>query len=78
MTEKENPPVSPFVKGGFYEEKIIHPHPDPLPSRERKIKVKDPCRQIAASALRPPRNDNFFTGFGNQVSGFRILIGISF
>jgi hypothetical protein len=28
------------AKGEFMGKKIIHPHPDPLPSREREIKVK--------------------------------------
>jgi hypothetical protein len=28
------------MKGGGYKEKIIHPHLNPLPSRERKIKER--------------------------------------
>jgi hypothetical protein len=37
-------PSFPLFKGGVYEEKIIHPHPGPLPSRERAIKVKGAYR----------------------------------
>jgi len=47
-------------KGEFMRNKIIHPHPDPLPSREREVKVKELYRKIATSACRPARNDILF------------------
>jgi hypothetical protein len=37
---KKIPLCPPLLKGEFMRNKIIHPHPDPLPSREREIKVK--------------------------------------
>jgi hypothetical protein len=37
---KKIPLCPPFPKGELMGKKIIHPHPGPLPSREREIEVK--------------------------------------
>jgi hypothetical protein len=59
---KKIPLCPPLRKGEFMRNKITHPHPNPLPSREREIMVKGLYRKIA-TRLTPLAMTVFFCLF---------------